>query len=182
MKYCPQCQKQFTDAWVTFCSDDGSILVENFSPPLDPNCDPMIRPTQVEDPSEQATQWYPHQQASPQPPSQRAWVAPDERPYDPPVRQWPVAPGYVRAPSQGLATASMLTGVIGLLIGTFCLGPIPGIVALILGLVALSQIKKDPLRVTGKPLAIVGVITGSLSVVVYGLLFVLFVVASVISN
>jgi uncharacterized protein DUF4190 len=60
----------------------------------------------------------------------------------------------------------MVVGVISMF-GMFCLGPIPGIVALILGLVALSQIKKAPDRNSGKPLAIVGVITGSLSILTF---------------
>lgn len=182
MKYCPQCRKQYTEAWVSFCSDDGTTLIEEFSPPPDPNWDPRIRPTQVESPSEQATQWLPPQTASPPSPSPRAWVAPDERPLNIPAWQPPPSPNYVRPPSQGLAIASMITGVLGLLVGTFCLGPLPGIVALVLGLVALSQIKKDPLRVGGKPLAIIGVATGSLSIVVYGLLFILFLLGAIISN
>jgi hypothetical protein len=61
----------------------------------------------------------------------------------------------------------MVVGVLSLFFGMFCLGPIPGIAALILGLVALSQIKKAPDRNTGKPLALVGVVTGSLSVLIF---------------
>jgi hypothetical protein len=60
----------------------------------------------------------------------------------------------------------MIVGVVGLVVGTFCLGPIPGIAALILGLVALHQIKKAPDKHGGKPLAIIGVVLGSLSLLV----------------
>jgi hypothetical protein len=49
----------------------------------------------------------------------------------------------------------------------FCLGPIPGIASVVLGLVALSQIKKAPDQNGGKPFAIVGVITGSLSMLIF---------------
>lgn len=76
----------------------------------------------------------------------------------------------------------MITGLLALLVGMFCLGPLPGLVALILGLVALSQIKKDPTRVGGKPFAIAGVITGGISVVIYGLLFLVTILLSIISN
>jgi hypothetical protein len=58
----------------------------------------------------------------------------------------------------------MITGIIGLVVGTFCLGPVPGIVALALGLIALSQIKKYPEKIGGKPFAIVGVVLGSVSI------------------
>jgi len=97
-----------------------------------------------------------------------------------PVWLPPPAP-YVRPPSQGLAIGSMITGILGLLVGTFCLGPIPGIVALILGLIALSQIKKYPERVGGKPFAIVGIVTGGLTVLFYVVLIIGFI-ASLVFN
>jgi len=65
----------------------------------------------------------------------------------------------------------MITGIIGLVVGTFCLGPLPGIVALALGFVALSQIKKYPDKIGGKPFAVIGVVLGSLSILFYGALF-----------
>jgi len=61
----------------------------------------------------------------------------------------------------------MVLGNLGLFVGMFCLGPVPGIAALVLGLVALSQIKSAPDRNGGKPFAIVGIITGSLSMVIF---------------
>src|SRR5688500_19089667 len=60
MKYCPQCNRRFDDAWITFCTDDGSLLRDELTPPADPNWDPRIRPTQYDDPSQRATQWVPH--------------------------------------------------------------------------------------------------------------------------
>lgn len=96
-----------------------------------------------------------------------------------PVWQVPPPPPFVRAPSQGLAIASMITGIIGFVAGMFCLGPLPGILALVLGLLALSQIKKNPERVGGKPFAIVGIVTGSLNVLFYGFLLVWFIVGAI---
>jgi hypothetical protein len=46
----------------------------------------------------------------------------------------------------------------------WCLGPVPGLVALVLGLVALSQIKKAPEEVGGRPYAIAGIVLGSVNV------------------
>ena len=69
----------------------------------------------------------------------------------------------------------MITGILGLLFG--CLGPLPGIAAVVLGWIALSQIKRTPETNTGKPLAIVGIVTGSLGIVFYGLLLLWFLLA-----
>ena len=54
------------------------------------------------------------------------------------------------------------------------MGPLPGIVALIMGLVALSQIKREPDKYGGKPFAIAGVVIGSVSIAFYLLLFLWF--------
>lgn len=167
MKYCPHCNKQFTEPWLSFCSDDGTPLIEQLTPPADPNWDPKIRDTTVKDRSEQETQWFPRE-----PPVAGGWIAPDERPPMPPGVWQPAQPPYqVRStqPSQGLALGSMIVAICGLLFGG-CLGPIPGIVALVLGLTALSQIKKSPERVGGKPFAVAGVIIGALNVAFYLLL------------
>ena len=164
MKYCPQCNRQYTEPWLTFCSDDGTLLIEALSPPVDPNWNPVIREPQVDSRSEQETQWLPRQ-----PPMAGGWVAPDERPPMTPVWQPPPPPPQPLArPSQGLAVASMVTGILGLVLG--CFGPLPGIAAIVLGSFALSQIKKSPLTTSGKPLAIVGIVTGSLTLAFYGLI------------
>ena len=67
----------------------------------------------------------------------------------------------------------MITGILGIVTGG-CFGPIPGIIALVLGLTALSQIKKTPDKVGGKPFATAGVIIGAVSVVFYALLILWF--------
>jgi hypothetical protein len=62
----------------------------------------------------------------------------------------------------------MLTGILGLVLG--CLGPLPGVAAVILGWLAISQINRTPDTVGGKPMAIIGIVTGGLCIVFYGLL------------
>ena len=173
MKYCPQCNRQFTEVWLSFCPDDGTALVHELTPSRDPNWDPNIRP--VEPPSEQETQWLPRE-----PPIAGGWVAPDERPpISPAVWQPPPAPYQPptnKQLSQGLAIASMITGLVGLVAGG-CFGPLPGIVALIMGLVALSQIKKEPEKFGGKPFATAGVVIGAVSIVFYLILLLWFLLA-----
>ena len=172
MKYCPQCKKQFEEAWLSFCSDDGTPLIHELTPSLDPNWDPNIRETTFDSPSEKETKWLPRQ-----PPMPGGWIAPDERPpLSPGVWQSPPPPAPTMPPAQGLAVASMITGIAGMVLGG-CFGPLPGIAALIMGWVALSQHKKMPEKFGGKPYATAGVITGAISTAFYLLLFLWFILS-----
>jgi len=179
MKYCPQCHRQFNEVWLSFCSDDGTPLVQDLTPAADPNWDPRIREPKVQTPDEQATQWLPRE-----PPVAGGWIAPDERPpMNPGVWQPPAPPAmYPRkiAPNQGIALASMITGIAGVLLAS-CFGPVPGIAALVLGLVALSQIKKSPEKYSGKGMAIAGIVIGSLTIVFYILLIIVWILAAAFS-
>jgi hypothetical protein len=173
MKYCPQCQKRYSESWLSFCSDDGTALIQELTPPADPNWNPQIRGPQVQTPDEQETRWLPRDAPAP-----GGWIAPDERPpmspgpWQPPP---PPAPLIRTQPSQGLAVASMVVGIAGLLLAA-CFGPIPGIVALVLGLTALSQIKKSPEKYAGKPYATAGVIIGGATIAVYALMIIVFII------
>jgi hypothetical protein len=181
MKYCPLCKRQFDESWLSFCSDDGTPLIQELTPPMDPNWDPSIREprreTKVDTPSEQETQWLPRQ-----PPMPGGWIPPDERPsMNPAVWQPPPSPALYRPtnarPSQGLALASMITAIAGIVFGMWCFGPLPGIAAVIMGLIALSQIKKTPEKVSGKPFAVAGVIIGGITITFYLVLFLWFLLA-----
>ncbi len=178
MKYCPQCQKQFNENWITFCSEDGTILIDTgYIPSQQPPPRGGQRPVYTPPGADQ--NWR-----SPDPNAPGGWGGQDQwRPAPAPVWQPPPPPSaYGRQqPSVGLALASMIVGVVGMAAGMFCLGPIPGIAALILGLVALSQIKKAPDRNGGKPFAIVGIITGSLSIAFYGLGIIFVIISSILS-
>ncbi len=74
----------------------------------------------------------------------------------------------------------MITGIVGL-VAAGCFGPVPGIVALVLGLTALSQIKKSPEQVGGKPYATAGVIIGAITVAFYILILIWFILSMVFS-
>ena len=64
----------------------------------------------------------------------------------------------------------MIVGICGLVL-LACLGPLPGIVALVMGLIALSKIKNSPQEYTGKPFATAGVIIGGVSIFFFILAF-----------
>lgn len=76
----------------------------------------------------------------------------------------PVELGYasVGGPTttSGLAIASLICGVVGL-----CSGAIVGIVGVILGIVALGKIGREPQRLRGRGMAITGICTGSVGIV-----------------
>src|SRR5919205_754909 len=42
MKYCPVCKRRFDEAWLSFCSDDGTPLIQELTPPADPNWNPAL--------------------------------------------------------------------------------------------------------------------------------------------
>jgi len=171
MKRCPTCNQTFDEEWLSFCTHDGTTLVTdtgaNQPPPT------ILAPAQADVHAPQATWVTPSAEL---PSSSAEW-----RPPPAPVWQPPAPPAYAQQ-SNGLATAAMVVGIISVTVGWLCLGPIPGIVAIIMGAIALSQIKKMPNRFGGKSMAVVGVVTGSVTVAIYaGLLlfyFVLFLIAA----
>ena len=182
MKYCPLCKKRYDEPWLSFCSDDGTPLIQELTPPADPNWNPRIREPKFKTPDEETTQWLPRE-----PPLAGGWIAPDERPPmspgpwqppPPPPAPRPYVPGTKR--SEGLALASMITAIAGFL-AAGCFGPLPGIVALVLGLVALSQIKKSPEKFGGKPYATAGVIIGGITVFFYILILLWFLLSATLS-
>ncbi|QJE98443.1 GYF domain-containing protein [Luteolibacter luteus] len=90
-------------------------------------------------------------------------ASPAPQPYSPPGAP---AGTVLAPPSQGLAIASMICGIIALI---FCCGwviALPlAIVAIVLGHIAISKVNANPQRYTGKGLARTGLITGYLGLV-----------------
>ena len=155
MKRCPTCNQQFTDEWLTFCTQDGSSLVEIKAP--------------VEPPPTFA---YP-----PIPPT----VSRSEQPtLDLPGRLHPAAHSSTRATNfatrlaaaaatiRGCAATndgcfSLVLGIVSITLGWCCsFGILTAPVSVALGIAALVQIKNNPSRYTGKGMAIGGIVTGGL--------------------
>ena len=63
----------------------------------------------------------------------------------------------------------------------FCLGPILAIVAIILGAMALSQIKKNPQEIGGRQQAVTGIVTGSVSIVIHAGLIIFYILLFVLA-
>ena len=160
MKRCPTCNQTFVEEWLSFCTVDGTTLVDEAPPPSQPPPTVMASsPPASPSSSEQATWNLPSAGESG---GQFAEPKPVQ-----PVWQPPPPPLHAQPPNKSLATAAMVIGIISVTVGWMCFGPIPAIAAIIMGGVALSQIKKDPERVGGRQFALVGVITGGLTVIIY---------------
>ena len=168
MKRCPTCKQTFAEDWLSFCTQDGTTLVDDQGATSEP-LPAIVSPLPVATPIDQAVRNLPStepvgssQVPAPQPP--------------PPAWKPPPPPSYIQPQSKGMATASMIIGIASIA----CLGPIPGIVAIVLGAMTLSQIKKNPDTVAGKQQAMTGIITGSLAILIYGvgfIIYILFVIA-----
>ena len=72
----------------------------------------------------------------------------------------------------------MAVGIISLC----CLGPAPAVVAIVLGSIALSQMKKDPDKVGGRQSAIAGIVIGSITIVLYVLIMVFYLFVIIAAN
>ena len=180
MRQCPKCNAQFDDAWMSFCPEDGMILVDPSLAGIRTSADPSSAvnsedPTLVYRPPVEPGSW-----ATPDAAPTPAWTPPIQTPpnpaWTPPVVQtpqpqpWrpPPPPAYVKPASPAIGVASMIVGILSMVFGILCFGPVIGIVAVALGIVALTQNKKTPQHVGGKPFAIVGIVTGGISLLIYG--------------
>ena len=150
MKQCPRCKQTYSDDTLNFCLNDGELLT-------------MLQPTPggyIEDSrrrwcSNRGPRHGPdHTGSSSRPRSPPAqW---QHKPTDAAAGQFGAFPMQV-APNQTLAVVSLCLGAASMTIGWCCsLGVILGPAAIITGLIAKSQIKKDPSKYTGSGLATAG--------------------------
>jgi len=87
-------------------------------------------------------------------------------PFEPPQSEAPITPGYtltVERPRTGLATGALVCGIIGIVTAGLCAPA--GILGLVLGIIALVSASRDPARHGGKGLAVAGICTGAISMV-----------------
>src|SRR5436190_15194116 len=173
MKHCPTCSANFEDDDLGYCTDDGTPLLAGANPFAsdaqatkvfpEPPVTAVISPPRATDyglgggPSAPVAQ--------PQRPEPYRWAN-----ETPPVWTPPPPPAYPSAsqqPQQTTAILSLVFGIAAITFGWICGGLILGLLALILGLVSLSQIKRTPTRYGGKPMAIGGMVTGGIVLLVH---------------
>ena len=153
MKRCPTCNRTFDEAWLAFCTEDGTTLVETESPP--PSNEPP--PTVFIPPAPSTNQPAPKPfdlpgSYNPPQPVTPAWQPPP-----------PPPASYTKNAKQGFAVTSLILGILSFPGTCLCyVGGIPmSIAAVVFGSISLVQIKNDPVNNTGKPLALTGVILGA---------------------
>ncbi|HWN08568.1 MAG TPA: DUF4190 domain-containing protein [Pyrinomonadaceae bacterium] len=171
MKRCPTCNQQFTDEWLTFCTSDGTSLVEvrGSTEPPPTFAYPPIPPTVAR--SEEPTLDFPDAYKPPPvpaivlPPSPAGWQAP------PP-------PPFIATQQNSMAAISLVLGIVSMTIGWCCsFGVLTAPVAIALGIAALVQIRNNPTRYGGKGMAIGGIATGGLYIVFMVLMFLFYGIA-----
>lgn len=164
MKRCPVCNSTFDDPYLSFCPNDGTPLLR-MSPEEAHTV--LMSTDRAPDPTAAPASNLP---APPQP---YGWAN------DNPVQWTPPPPPAIRGPAtqqQSLAVASLILGLIGITFGWICGGPFFALFALILGIVALFQIKKDPVRYGGKPMALIGSILGAVVLAIYVVIMAIWII------
>jgi hypothetical protein len=180
MKRCPKCNQEFADEWLTFCTQDGTSLVDvaaptNEPPPtlLQPPMPPSVSP------AEQPTLDMPGRYSPPP-------VQFSDPPFPQPLQSgWmpPPPPAYPTAPNQSLAVASLVLGLVSITFGWCCsIGLLTSPVAIALGIVSLVQIKNSPTKYGGKPFGIGGIVTGGLYFAILALIILLYGIGFILSG
>ncbi len=105
------------------------------------------------------------------PPAPGGYGPPPPGGYTPPPGNWggpggygPPPPGYGGQQSKGLAVAALVLGIVGVATFFIFLGGLLGIVALVLGIVAIRQTRKG--QAGGQSMAIAGTILGGAAIVI----------------
>ena len=171
MKRCPTCNQTFSEGWLSFCTQDGTTLVEDSVSQSEPPPTIMSAPP-VTNPNNPANWTAPLAGSGSGPFPQRQPIYQQPQPMQ---AGWqpPPAPAYA-TPKQALAVWSLVCGIFSITFGWCCsIGLFSSIAAIILGGISLTQIKNDPEHNTGKPLALVGIITAALYLVFWILIIVL---------
>jgi hypothetical protein len=176
MRRCPKCNQQFADEWLTFCTQDGTSLVDMEVSASDPP-PTLVRPMPPSvSPLEQQTLDMPDRYNPP--PAQYIPPSPIQSGWTPPP-----PPAYPAKPNQSLAIASLVLGILSVTLGLCCyFGILTGPISLVLGIISLVQIKNDPAKYGGKGFAIGGIVTGALYFAILALLILLYGIGFLMSG
>lgn len=142
-------------------------------PPSYPPPYPSTPPPGYTPPPDYGAVPYP---AAPPPP---AYPAPGYSPYPGPAA--PISPYYPSAPgNNGMAIAALITSIVGVVIGIplmlLCfIGAALPITAVVLGIVALNQIKRT--QQPGRGMAIAGIAVGGSTLALGAVFFIVYIVA-----
>lgn len=110
----------------------------------------------------------------------------------PPGHQYQFPPSSSERRTEFMAIISLVCGVASMLLifpGCCCYGafisPVPGVAAVVLGILARGKIREDPVHLTGDSFALVGIVTGGIGVaafIVYLIFYMLGTVTDIMST
>ncbi|EEF59881.1 DUF4339 domain-containing protein [Pedosphaera parvula] len=86
----------------------------------------------------------------------------------------PPAPGSLPAKTNGMAITSLIFGILSLLIGWACCGPLLSLLGIIFGIIGISQTNKSSGTQTGKGMAITGIVLSILGLIISVIIIVIF--------
>lgn len=191
MKRCPTCNRTFDEDWLAFCTQDGTTLIVDSPARPDEPPPTILAPPPPPGGWQQSSgglgsgQFQPQPVPPPAPPSNIGAPLGGFGSGVPQPGGWqpPPPPPYAQGPKQGLAVASMICGIFSITIGWCCYsGVVAAPVAIALGIYQLSQIKSNPDQNTGKPFAIVGIVTGAFYFVLIAFVILIYGVAILSTN
>ena len=145
MKVCPVCSQTYTDDNLNYCLDDGGTLTNYYD-----DAPPTVLLNQARTTGQN---WDNYQSSTP-------WQ-------NQPLQQNQVHyPVQINSQNQTLPTVSLVLGIFGILF-TCCYGGIPlGAAALVLGYLGLKNVNENPSEFSGRGLAIAGIITGAVGLLI----------------
>lgn len=168
MKQCPRCNQIYTDANLNFCLNDGELLTQTYVDPPQGSYIDDLPPTVMMNDARITN-----------PVSWQQPAAPPAVYQGQQVMQYPIS----MSPNQTLAIVSLCLGIGSITIGWCCSsGLILSPAALITGFIALSQIKKDPMKNGGRGLAIGGIATAAVYLAVLVLFIVIYGAAIILGS
>jgi Domain of unknown function (DUF4190) len=168
MKRCPTCNSTFDEEHLNYCITDGTALVRDEDRPgfelqeTELLSEPPVTLVMPPRPAEYVAQVA----DAPTPPAPYGWANESPPAWVPPPPPVPFGRAGRPAQQQGIAVASLILGLISITFGWICGGPIFGLLAVVLGVVALTMIKRNPQQYGGKPIALAGLITGGIALLV----------------